>query len=82
MPWVKALTTDEKAVIAAVCERFIADTLKPRFLPVIRPTSSTIPSTFSADGEATNTASSRAIVPASPKISVKSSIQPIRALTM
>src|SRR5688572_18394727 len=38
MPWVKALTKDEKDAIAAVCERFIADTLKPRFLPVIGPT--------------------------------------------
>lgn len=38
MVWVKALTKDEKAEIAAVCERFIAETLKPRFLPQIRPT--------------------------------------------
>ena len=38
--WVpgKALTKDEKAALAAVLERFIADTLKPRFLPKIRPT--------------------------------------------
>jgi len=35
---VKVLTQEEKAAIAAICERFIADTLKPRFLPVIRPT--------------------------------------------
>jgi hypothetical protein len=32
------LTREEKDAIAAVCERFIADTLKPRFLPVVRPT--------------------------------------------
>jgi hypothetical protein len=35
---VKSLTREEKDAIAAVCERFIADTLKPRFLPVVRPT--------------------------------------------
>lgn len=35
---VKPLTREEKDAIAAVCERFIADTLKPRFLPVVRPT--------------------------------------------
>jgi hypothetical protein len=28
----------EKAAIAAACERFIAEVLKPRFLPEIRPT--------------------------------------------
>lgn len=36
--WVKLLGSDDKAVIAASCERFIADVLKPRFLPEIRPT--------------------------------------------
>jgi hypothetical protein len=35
---VKPLTREEKDAIAAVCERFVADTLKPRFLPVVRPT--------------------------------------------
>lgn len=35
---VKALTREEKAAIAAICEQFIADTLKPRFLSEIRPT--------------------------------------------
>lgn len=35
---VKPLTREDKDAIAAVCERFITDTLKPRFLPVIRPT--------------------------------------------
>lgn len=38
MVWCNALTKDEKAEIAAVCERFIADALKPRFLPEIRRT--------------------------------------------
>ena len=38
MAWIKALTKQEKADIAEVCERFIADVLKPRFLPEIRPT--------------------------------------------
>ena len=36
--WCKALTKGEKAEIATVCERFIADVLKPRFLPELRPT--------------------------------------------
>lgn len=34
----KPPTKDEKAAIAAVCERFIAEVLKPRFLPKIVPT--------------------------------------------
>ena len=33
---VRALTSEEKAAIAAVCQRFIDAT--PRFLPVVRPT--------------------------------------------
>ncbi|AVM76175.1 DUF3024 domain-containing protein [Magnetospirillum gryphiswaldense] len=36
--WVKVLTKDDKAAIAATCERFIAGVLIPRFLPEIRPT--------------------------------------------
>ena len=38
--WVgaKRLEAAEKAAIAASCDRFIAETLKPRFLPAIRPT--------------------------------------------
>ena len=36
--WVKALSKDDKAAIAASCEGFIADVLKPRFLPEIHPT--------------------------------------------
>jgi hypothetical protein len=35
---VRALSAEEKAVIAAACERFIDETLKPRFLPEVRPT--------------------------------------------
>lgn len=35
---VKALTGEEKAAIAAACERLIAGTLIPRFLPEICPT--------------------------------------------
>jgi hypothetical protein len=35
---VKALTGEEKAAIAAACERLIAGTVKPRFLPETRPT--------------------------------------------
>ena len=36
--WVKALTANEKATIGAECDRFIAEILKPRFLPEVRPT--------------------------------------------
>jgi hypothetical protein len=36
--WVKGLTPQEKNEIAARCERFIAETLKPKFLPEVRPT--------------------------------------------
>jgi hypothetical protein len=36
--WVKMLSAEEKAAIAARCERFIAEVLKPRFLPEVRPT--------------------------------------------
>jgi hypothetical protein len=34
----KAITGTDKAAVAAACDRFIAETLKPRFLPEIRPT--------------------------------------------
>jgi hypothetical protein len=36
--WVRALDAEDKATVAARCERFIAEVLKPRFLPEIRPT--------------------------------------------
>lgn len=36
--WVKILAPEEKDAIAARCERFIAEALKPRFLPEIRRT--------------------------------------------
>ena len=36
--WVRTLDKGEKAAIGATCERFIAETLKPRFLSQIRPT--------------------------------------------
>ena len=36
--WVKTLTAEPKAAIAATCERFVAQVLKPRFLPDVRPT--------------------------------------------
>jgi hypothetical protein len=35
---VKVLSAEDKAAIAARCERFIAEVLKPRFLPEIRST--------------------------------------------
>ncbi len=35
---VKALTPEEKAEIASLCNRLIADVLKPKYLPEIRPT--------------------------------------------
>ena len=34
----KMLTPTDKAAIGARCERFIAEILKPRFLPEVRPT--------------------------------------------
>jgi hypothetical protein len=40
---VKTLTKEEKAVVAAAAERFIAEVLKPRFLPAIRPTAFNYP---------------------------------------
>jgi hypothetical protein len=40
---VKALTTQEKSVVAASCERLIAETLKPRFLPEVHPTTFNYP---------------------------------------
>lgn len=36
--WVKVLAAEEKAATAVRCEQLIADELKPRFLPEIRPT--------------------------------------------
>lgn len=43
--WVRAktLTKEQKAAVAATCERFIAGTLKPRVLPEIRPTQFNFP---------------------------------------
>ena len=35
---VRVLNAGDKAAIAAACDRFIAEVLKPRFLPEIRPT--------------------------------------------
>jgi hypothetical protein len=34
----KTLSSQEKAAIAALCDRFISGVLKPKFLPEIRPT--------------------------------------------
>jgi hypothetical protein len=38
--WVRlrTLSNQEKAAVSAACDRFIAEVLKPRFLPEIRPT--------------------------------------------
>ena len=36
--WAKMLTPTDKAAIAARCERFVAEVLKPRFLPKVQPT--------------------------------------------
>jgi len=41
--WVKTIAADEKAAVAAACDRFIAEILKPRFLPEIRPTAFNYP---------------------------------------
>lgn len=36
--WAKSLTPQDKAGIAATCERLIAEVLKPNYLPEIKPT--------------------------------------------
>jgi len=36
--WARRLGAEEKAAIAAICERFVVEILKPRFLPDIRET--------------------------------------------
>ena len=36
--WVKVLPNAEKTAISAICERLIAEKLKPRFLPETKPT--------------------------------------------
>jgi hypothetical protein len=41
--WVRVLRKEEKDVIAARCDRFIEEVLKPRFLPRIRPTAFNYP---------------------------------------
>lgn len=43
--WVlnRPLTADEKATISATCGRFITGALKPRHLPVVRPTAFNYP---------------------------------------
>jgi hypothetical protein len=33
-----SLSTHKKAAIAAICQRFVDQVLKPRFLPTVRPT--------------------------------------------
>ena len=40
---VRTLSNQEKGAVAAACDRFIADVLKPRFLPEIRPTAFNYP---------------------------------------
>lgn len=35
---VKTLAAEERALVSTACERLIAETLKPRFLPEVRPT--------------------------------------------
>ena len=40
---VKLLAPGEKVAVAAACARFIAETLKPRFLPEIHPTTFNYP---------------------------------------
>ena len=40
---VRTLTKEDKAAVAAICQRFICETLKPRFLPEIRPTTFNYP---------------------------------------
>ena len=65
---VKALAVEEKAMIAAACERFIAESLKPRFLPVIRPTRVQLPVDIFGRWRKANIVLSRATVQAFPKM--------------
>jgi hypothetical protein len=44
--WAKTLMPEEKAAIAATCERFISEVLKPKFLPEIIPTQFNYPVDF------------------------------------
>ena len=41
--WVKALSAEERTAVATACEHVIAETLKPRFLPEVCPTSFNYP---------------------------------------
>jgi hypothetical protein len=40
---VRTLSKQQRAAVAAACDRFIANVLKPRFLPEIRPTAFNYP---------------------------------------
>lgn len=40
---IKALTAEDKSSVAAMCDRFITEKLKPRFLPEIRRTQFSYP---------------------------------------
>jgi hypothetical protein len=44
-PWQtgRSLGAEQKAAVSAACERFVAETLKPRFLPEVRPTAFNYP---------------------------------------
>jgi hypothetical protein len=75
------LSAAEKSAVTAACQHLIDDFLKPRFLPTIRPPSSTIPSIYLASGMAPSIASFNATALASGKISAKSLMRPSPAST-
>jgi hypothetical protein len=56
----------EKTAITSTCEKFIAEVLKPRFLPEIQPTEFNYPIAIYGNGTATSTASSPASDPTTP----------------
>src|SRR5665213_646450 len=76
---VRALTAGEKAGIAAACDRFIAEKLKPRFLPEIRRTQFNYP--VDIFGAETNSASSYVIGRAFPTTKARNSMPLSRVST-
>jgi hypothetical protein len=72
---VKALSAQEKAEIAAKCGRFIADTLKPRFLPEVCPTECNYPVELLGKWRGEQFSFIPASGPASPKTLAKNSMR-------
>jgi hypothetical protein len=79
--WVRVLTPQRKAELTASFERLIAETLKPKYLPEIRPgTKRNHPIDISAAGAAKTTASSPVSAQASTTTPARSSTRPSPAV--